>query len=102
MLIYNTTYIVENEQEQNFCIWLHEVLIPETSKADCGLQCPRLCRLLSHRDEGSTAYCLEWKVESTALLHRWHLSRGMHFANERKKIFGEKVLLVESLLEEIE
>ncbi len=102
MLIYNTTYQVETGQAGYFRIWLHEVLIPEVRAADMGLRNPRLRRVLSHREEGSECYCLEWEVENSAVLHRWHLTQGRHFEDERQKMFGEKVMAFSTLLEALD
>ena len=35
MLIYNTTYQVEEEQEDNFLIWIKEFYLPEVEKTAC-------------------------------------------------------------------
>lgn len=102
MLIYNTTYQVDSDQIEYFRIWLHEVLIPEVHTADMGLRNPRLRRVLSHREEGSQCFCLEWEVEDSAVLHRWHLTQGRHFEEELRKIFGEKVLAFSTLLEALD
>ena len=69
MLIYNTTFQVDEDVHDNFMIWIKESYIPEVQKHGA-LKAPRICRILSHREEGS-AYSLQWEVESSGLLHRW-------------------------------
>ena len=63
MLIYNTTYQVEEGQEDNFLIWIKEFYLPEVEKTGA-LHTPRIVRVLSHREEGSTAipFSLKWKT----------------------------------------
>ena len=73
MLIYNTTFQVDDDVHDNFLIWIKESYIPEVQKHGA-LKTPRICRILSHREEGS-AYSLQWEVESSGLLHRWHLEQ---------------------------
>ncbi len=35
MLIYNTTYHVEEGDEKNFLIWMQEYYLPEVEKKEC-------------------------------------------------------------------
>ncbi len=80
MLIYNTTFQVDDEVHDNFLIWIKESYIPEVQKHGT-LKTPRICRILSHREDGS-AYSLQWEVESSGLLHRWHLEQGVRLNDE--------------------
>lgn len=99
MLIYNTTYQVDGDICDNFLIWLKEFYIPEAEKHGA-LKAPRLCRVLSHREEGSS-YTLQWEVESSSLLHRWHLEQGVPLTEELMKVFGDKVIGFPTLMEVI-
>ena len=94
MLIYNTTFQVDEDVHDNFMIWIKESYIPEVQKHGA-LKAPRICRILSHREEGS-AYSLQWEVESSGLLHRWHLEQGVRLNDELVKLSlsPELILLV--------
>ena len=81
-------------------IWIKESYIPEVQKHGA-LKAPRICRILSHREEGS-AYSLQWEVESSGLLHRWHLEQGVRLNDELVKIFKDKVIGFPTLMEVIE
>lgn len=100
MLIYNTTFQVDDEVEKNFLIWIKECYIPEVQKHGA-LTAPRICRILSHRDEGSS-YSLQWEVESSGILHRWHMEQGAALNKELIKIFKDKVVGFPTLLEVLE
>ena len=97
MLIYNTTFQVDDDVHDNFMIWIKESYIPEVQKHGA-LKAPRICRILSHREEGS-AYSLQWEVESSGLLHRWHLEQGVRLNDELVKIFKDKVIGFPTLME---
>ena len=71
MLIYNTTYQTGIDDARNFVIWLSESYIPEVEKTGI-LQNPRLTHILSHKEQDSECFSLQWEVEDTAALHRWH------------------------------
>lgn len=98
MFIYNTTYHVEAEVEDNFLIWLREVYIPDVEKSGM-LHNPRLCRVLSHREEGSASISLQWEVESSAVLHRWHIEYGVKLNEQLTAIFKDKIIGIPTLLE---
>ena len=100
MLIYNTTFQVDDDVHDNFMIWIKESYIPEVQKHGA-LKAPRICRILSHREEGS-AYSLQWEVESSGLLHRWRLEQGVRLNDELAKIFKDKVIGFPTLMEVIE
>ena len=50
MLIYNTTYHVEEGQEKYFLTWMQEFYLPEVEKHGA-LYAPRIARILSHIEE---------------------------------------------------
>lgn len=100
MLLYNTTYHVEEEVEKNFLIWLNEAYCVEVEKSGI-LRNPRLCRILSHREEGSASYSLQWEVESSAELHRWHVQQGVKLHEQLLAIFKDKVVGIPTLMEVI-
>lgn len=101
MLIYNTTYQVANEDARNFVVWIHEVYIPE-GEADKLLQKPRLTRILTHREEDSECFSLQWEVEDSKTLHRWHTNIGSRLNTEMMKVFKDKVVAFSTLMEVIE
>lgn len=101
MLLYNTTYHVEQEVIANFLIWLREMYMEDVRKNGL-LKNPRLCRVLSHREEGSESYSLQWEVESSGTLHRWHAEQGAAFNEQIVKTFGDKVIGIPTLLEVLE
>lgn len=100
MLIYNTTYHVEEEQEKYFLIWLHEYYLPEIEKHG-GLKTPRVMRILSHIEEGSVCFSVQFEVESSALLHKWHQEQGVALNEELLKLFKQKVIGFPTLMEVI-
>ena len=100
MLIYNTTFHVEDEVLNNFLIWIKECYITEVKKQGT-LKSPRLCKILSHHDEGHS-YSLQWEVENSAVLHHWHMEQGKHLHEELIKIFKDKVVGFPTLMEVIE
>ena len=98
MLIYNTSYHVEEEQEKYFLIWIREVYLPEVEKHGA-LTSPRVTRILSHIEEGSTCFSVQFEVADSATLHRWHREQGVALNEELTKIFKDKVVGFPTLME---
>ncbi len=100
MLIYNTTFHVEINDARNFLIWLNECYIPEAEK-NGDLRNPRILRILSHKEQDSECFSLQWEVEDSAALHNWHTSCGAALNAEMMKIFKDKVIGIPTLMEVI-
>lgn len=100
MLIYNTTYHVDDDQERYFLIWLQEYYLPEVAK-DGALRAPRVSRILSHREEGGACFSVQFEVEDSACLHRWHNRQGVKLNEELQKLFNDKVVGFPTLMEVI-
>lgn len=100
MLVYNTTFHVELDDARNFVIWLNECYIPEAEKSG-ELKNPRILRILSHKEQDSECFSLQWEVEDSTALHRWHTTCGAKLNEEMMKIFKGKVVGFPTLMEVI-
>lgn len=100
MLIYNTTFHVETNDAQNFVIWINESYIQQTEESGL-LRNPRLTRILSHKEDDSECFSLQWEVEDSATLHRWHIQLGMKLNDEMMRIFKDKVIAIPTMMEVI-
>ncbi len=98
MLIYNTTYHIEEGNEKNFLIWMQEHYLPEVEKKGM-LHTPRILRILSHIEEGSVCFSVQFEVEDSAVLHRWHREQGAELNDELQRIFKDKVVGFPTLME---
>lgn len=101
MLIYNTTYQVDEEIVGNFLVWIKECYIPEVENQGL-LRAARLCQVLSHRGEEGYCYSLQFEVDNSEMLHRWHLQQGAHLNEELVKTFQHKVVGFPTLMEVVE
>ena len=99
MLIFNTTYQVDEAQEKYFLIWMQEHYLPEVEKMGL-LHAPRIARVLSHYEDG-ICFSVQYEVEDSVLLHQWYQRQGVQLAEEMKKIFKDKVVGFPTLMEVI-
>ena len=101
MLIYNTTFQVGIDDAQNLVIYLHEKYIPE-AQASGVMKNARMCRILSHHDEESECFSVQFEVENTAQLHKWYASDGTRLNDEMLKLFKNKIVGFPTMMEVIE
>ncbi len=85
---------------RNFVIWVSECYIPEVEK-NGKLKSPRLVRILSHQEDDSECFSLQWEVEDSATLHRWHTEQGAELNEQMMKVFKDKVVGFPTLMEVI-
>lgn len=100
MLVYNTTYQVGIDEARNFVIWISECYIPKVQESGQLLN-PRLLQILSHKDQQTECFSLQWEVENSAILHQWHTQQGAALAQEMVKLFNEQVVAFTTLMEVI-
>lgn len=101
MLVYNTTYHIEESLEKTFLIWIKEVYLVEAEKSAL-LRSPRILRILNFREPDACSYSVQFEVESSATLHRWHMEKGAAMQNELVKMFKDKVVAFSTLMEVVE
>lgn len=106
MIVYNTTYHVDEADEQLFLNWIHEYYIPEVLK-DGTLKNPRLLKVLGHHhDDCEDGHCISYAVqleaEDTAALHRWYHTQGVALNRELLLVFRQRVLGFPTMMEVIE
>lgn len=101
MLLYNTTYHVEQDCADRFMTWFKTNYIPAVIEEGL-LTNPRLYKMLSHQEEGGQNICVQWDVEDSGVLHRWYTTQGIKLNEELVKMFEDKVIGFPTLLEVLE
>ncbi len=100
MILYNTTYHVPDSDARNFVIWVHQVMLPQVQEYG-EMRHGRLSRILSHKEEGSECFALQFEVESTARLHHWFVKQGKRLNEEMLKAFENRILGFSTMMEVI-
>ena len=101
MLVYNTTYTMPIDDARNFVIWVKESYIPRVEE-DGALSDARLLRVLSHHDQESECFSLQFRTADSASLHQWYVRQGKALVEEMTRIFGERFAGFSTLMEEID
>lgn len=98
MIVYNITFQVDFNDSQVFVVYLHDVYLPAIKKEKT-MYNPRLCRILSHRDNETECFSLQFECESTAELHRWYTAIGNKLNDEVNRIFEDRVIGFPTMME---
>lgn len=100
MILYNTTYQMPFADARNFVIWVHEVMLPRITEFG-HLQHGRLARILSHKEQDTECFALQFEVESTARLHYWYVKQGKQLNDELLKTFDNRIIGFSTMMEVI-
>ena len=101
MIVYNTTYTMPESDARNFVIWAMQSMVPRVEE-DGLLRHPRLLRILSHRDQETECFSLQFETESTATLHKWYTRQGAALHQELVKMFEERIVGFSTIMEEVD
>lgn len=101
MLIFNTTFHVDNSVFDKYLTFIKETYIPQAIKSGA-LQAPTLSRIHASHGETGVSLALQFKAESIEVLNEWAEQTGDNLQREIVKQFGDKVAGFATLLEEIE
>ncbi|MCF0160460.1 MAG: DUF4286 family protein [Bacteroidaceae bacterium] len=101
MLLFNTTYQVDLNDAREFVIFIHEQFLP-SSLQQGDLKNGRLARILSHKEPESECFALQFEVEDSAALHRWHVKIGQQLEADIQKMFKGRAVGFSTLMEIID
>ena len=101
MIVYNTTYTMPVNDARDFVIWVSQSMLPRVTE-EGRLSSPKLLRILSHHDQETECFSLQFRVESTAELHRWYTVLGATLQQELEKVFDGRIVGFSTIMEEIE
>ena len=101
MIVYNTTYTMPNNDARDFVVWVSQNMLPRVER-NGKLVSPKLLRILSHHDQETECFSLQFETESTAMLHRWYTEQGEALHRELLKMFDERVIGFSTIMEHVE
>lgn len=101
MIIYNTTFSVPKELQNEFLDFVCNHLIPEAI-GNGAIKEPRLSRVFSKEDHGSYSYALEFKTDTIEELEAWNETDGKKFHSMISTKFGQNVPGFATLMQTID
>ena len=101
MIVYNTTFNIENDILAECIEYLKKSYIPRAA-ASGFLRTPYLRRILQDETEDATSYSVQFHVKNPETLEYWMQSEGRDLQQELVNRFGAKLVGFSTLLEEID
>lgn len=101
MIIYNTTFNIENEVLEECVDYLKKHFIPRAASSGF-LRTPYLRRILHNQTEDAASYSVQFHVKNVETLEYWMQSEGRALQQELVTKFGSKIVGFSTLLEDID
>ena len=101
MIVYNTTFNIENDI-LTVCIEYLKKSYPPRASASGFLRTPYLRRILQDESEDASSYSVQFHVKNPETLEYWMQSEGRALQEELITRFGTKIVGFSTLLEEID
>ena len=100
MLIFNTTFHVENTVHDACLKFFREEYIPKAIESGL-LKSPSIAKVHAQHGESGVTYAIQLKTESIEILNLWAEQTGEDLSKELVSRFGNKVAGFPTLLEEV-
>ena len=101
MIIYNTTFHVEDEVHDMFLFFIRNKFVPQAS--DSGLLSePRLAHIYKQHNDKGRSYSLQFRVKDIETLNKWVVGVEKTIQAELVASFGHKVAGFATLMEEVD
>lgn len=101
MIIYNTTFHVENDVTDDFLEYFKKTYIPRAA-ASGFLRQPCLRRVMNTREDEGSSYSIQFHVKNVDTLNYWLDMEGKILHKGIVDRFGSKVVGFTTLLEDME
>lgn len=101
MLIFNTTYHIENGLQNSFIEWLKTEYIPLATKSEA-LFNPSLSKVLAQEDAEGECYALQFNVHNSENLVRWYDEYGNGLNKKLTEKFSTQVAGFSTVLQKID
>lgn len=101
MIVYNTTFHIDNTVLDEGLAFLREVYLPQAS-ASGFLQNPLLRRVLHNAEDEGVSFSVQFHVKNMDTLNFWMENEGKILNQKLVARFGRKIAGFSTLLEEID
>lgn len=101
MLIFNTTYHIEEDSHGAFLDFITKNYIPAATGSGF-LHAPCLCRIRPQHETNGYSYSLQFKVKNSDVLEYWLTQQGEELQKQLLSEFGQKLAGFVTLMDEID
>jgi hypothetical protein len=91
MIIYNTTFHIEESIQQEFIEYIQQYFIPQTIKNGL-LATPRFSRIYGEHEDKGFSYALEFTTDTLDKLEQWNKTESAAVTTPLIEKFKEKIV----------
>lgn len=97
MLIFNITFLVNDNRVPEWLDWVRNEHIPFMLESGDFTE-SQLARVMSHQQDGSISYSVQYRIADLKSLERWNHQYGTQLSGDCRSRFGEEVLFFSTTL----
>jgi len=101
MIVFNTTFHVEEEIHEAFIEYMLQRFIPMSTKSGL-LTSPRLARIFGNEDDEGYSYAMEFVAADLAALERWKADESDTVYAPLLEKFKEKLMGFSTIMQTVE
>ena len=101
MLIFNTTYKVATNQNENWLEWMNNQHIPFMLESGLFSK-PQIAKVLGSEDNEGLSFSVQFLIQDIDSLMDWHRENAVSFQNNCSAKFGTEVVFFTTVLELID
>ena len=100
MIIYNTTFHIEESIQQEFIEYILQNVIPQAIKSEL-LTSPRFSQIFGEEETSGFSYALEFATESISTLEQWNKTESTAVITPLIEKFKDKVVGFSTIMQTI-
>jgi hypothetical protein len=100
MLLYNETIGIDKEIEMEWLAWIKEIYIPDMMATGVFVDF-KLYKVLTHEDEGSVSYCVQYFTPTIEQFQHYLASFAPVLAERHHQKFKDRHMAFRTLLEAV-
>ncbi len=100
MIIYNTTFQVDDNTTTEFIDWIRTQYVPQALATGI-VSRPQLARIMG-RHEGGTGYALQLQAATLGELQNWYRTTGKDLMTRFNTRFGTRAVNFSTMMETVE
>lgn len=101
MIIFNTTFHVENEIQEDFIEYMLQIFIPASTRSGL-LQSARLARVFGKEEDEGLSFAMEFSAPDLATLEKWNTEESNAVYEPLLKKFKEKLIGFSTIMQTID
>jgi hypothetical protein len=101
MILYNVTFGIDKEIEEDWVRWMKEDHIPEVLNTGIFVG-HKFYKVLTHEDEGTSSYCIQYFTPSIVQFNQYLEAFAPKLIEDHRLRFKDRHVAFNTLLEEVE